>query len=325
MRGYLYGDAALEYFGVPALKGKIQAEQEPIQDELIFFTDKRVHLPGNINVHTCRIEGAEKYTSGYSSSLPLAYMQVANKYNEIEHIYLGMQIVSGEGGRPPLCKLEELEACALDLKRHRGRQKVLKNIKFLEEGSRSPMESLLYMLLRLPVYLGGCGFDDLVLNHKIKTSAGKTYFADIFWEEFKLVIEYQGERHLEKARSRSDRIRKRNLEADGYTVIEVWKQDVFNLELYKQLIMKISRHTGHYVRIRTSKYVESFAMIREILKIDGKQGRTAISKVFLHELPPLRGVFEVYQIYLELLEKLRLKSFKDYNIPIRRRQRQFSV
>jgi len=56
------------------------------------------------------------------------------------------------------------------------------------------MESILYMFLRLPNALGGCGFNEIVLNEKIVLDGGnKTYFADLYVPSCKLDIEYDSE------------------------------------------------------------------------------------------------------------------------------------
>jgi hypothetical protein len=151
---YLCGKAALDYWDVPAIRGKIEPPDMIFPEEYVIFTDKPLYRPDRAKIHTCSILGAEKYVDGRACTLPLVFLQVALEYSIHELIYLGLQICAYREGDHPRCTVEELRTCAEELRGHRGRRKALRAIRYLADNSRSPMESILYMFLRLPNALG---------------------------------------------------------------------------------------------------------------------------------------------------------------------------
>ncbi|HQC48062.1 MAG TPA: hypothetical protein PL100_00845, partial [Bacillota bacterium] len=220
---YLCGKAALDYWDVPAIRGKIEPPDMIFPEEYVIFTDKPLYRPDRAKIHTCSILGAEKYVDGQACTLPLVFLQVALEYSIHELIYLGLQICSYREGDRPRCTVEELRTCAEELRGHRGRRKALRAIRYLADNSRSPMESILYMFLRLPNALGGCGFKEIVLNERIVLEGGnKTYFADLYVPLCKLDIEYDSEEfHSSASEISRDRERTAHLEAEGYRVVSV--------------------------------------------------------------------------------------------------------
>lgn len=321
MIGYLFGISALQTYNIPDVWSKIVPMKKVFlngkaKKEIIFFKEGSIYVPSeyrkNVIVHTSKIKGAEKYvTSDGRCSIPLAYMQVANDFNFIEYVYLGMQIVSGYGGRSPICSIAELYECAASLEGYPGRSTALKAISFLCEGSRSPMESLLYMMLRLPVHYGGRGFKKIKLNHKIRLEEYNcTFYADLIWEEKNLIIEYMGEWHSETAEQReADERRKVLLESAGFTVLWVWKIDVFDKTNFELLVNLISSCTRHYVRYRSGKFVIGFTQIRKILTKPGTEILDLTKQIPRKALALTKKMKMAYSYYLGYFNRVISKYF----------------
>lgn len=305
---YIYGKKALDYWDVPSIRGNIEPPDIVFPEEFVLFTDKHLYRPDRAILHTCSIPGAEKYVDGPACTLPLVFLQVALDYSIHELIYLGLQICSYREGSRPRSTVEELRACAEALRGHRGRRKALRAIRYIENNSRSPMESILFMFLRLPHALGGCGFKDIVLNEKIVLDGGgKTYYADLFVPSCKLDIEYDsGEYHRSTSAFTKDRERSAHLEAEGYRVVSVGYSQLNDLKAFRNLARQLSRLIGKHIHIRARKYFENVVALRNLLLKKGLCMHSRFRKIDWREVPPFFGVRTAYQIYLAAWNRLIL-------------------
>jgi len=302
---YICGKAALDYWGVPAIRGKIEPPDMIFPEEYVIFTDKPVYRPDRASIHTCSIPGADQYVEGQACTLPLVFLQVALEYTIHELIYLGLQICSYGDGNRPRSTVEELHACADELRGHRGRRKALRAIRYIENSSRSPMESILYMFLRLPNALGGCGFSEIVLNKKIVLDGSKTYFADLYVPSCKLDIEYDSEEfHSSSSAVTRDRERSAHLEAEGYRVVSVGYSQLNNIKAFRNLTRQLSRLIGKRIYIRARKFFENFVALRDLLLRKGHSIRSRFRKIHLHEVPWYSGIRITYGIYLAAWNRL---------------------
>jgi very-short-patch-repair endonuclease len=306
LRKYLCGKKALDYWKVPNLRGVIEPEKAEFPLEHVLFTDRSLYRPQGIKIHTCRIKGAEQYTQKDVCSLPLVFLQVANDYTIHELIYLGLQICSYREKGSPLCSVQELYECANKLKGHRGRQKALRAIRYLDNGSRSPMESILYMFLRLPNALGGCAFTDLRLNQTLTLrKSKKTYVADLYLPSCKLDIEYDSHTHHDSpAAYSSDSIRAAHLEQEGYQILSVKPVQLYNLNHFETLAKNISRRIGKRIRIRARKFFESFVALRDLLSKEARRIRSRFIKRRPLEFPNFPGISRMYPVYLDAWKRL---------------------
>ncbi|HHW93265.1 MAG TPA: hypothetical protein GX734_02075, partial [Clostridiaceae bacterium] len=80
MKKYICGKYALDYWGVPAVRGKIEPPDAVFPEEYVIFNDKPLYRPDRAIIHTCRISGAKKYVEGKACTLPLVFLQVALEY-----------------------------------------------------------------------------------------------------------------------------------------------------------------------------------------------------------------------------------------------------
>lgn len=306
VRKYLCGKRALEYWKVPHLRGNIELKDTTFPLEYVVFTSKPLYRPQRARLHTCRIPGAEKYTRQGVCALPLVYLQVANDYSIHELIYLGLQLCSYREKQPPLCTVKELRQCAEELQGHRGRRKALRAIRYLDEGSRSPMESILYMMLRLPNALGGCGFKEIRFNHRIKLKKSRrVYYADLYVPSCKLDIEYDSQTHHNQPEAFSkDAIRSANLESEGYQMISVRPEQILDLKHFETLARNLSRRIGKQIRIRARKFIESFSALRDLLLNEACAIRSRFKRTRFLEVPRFPGVSAIYEIYSEAWSRL---------------------
>ncbi|MDO4538461.1 MAG: hypothetical protein Q4B54_09905 [Coriobacteriales bacterium] len=91
-----------------------------------------------------------------------------------------------------------------------GSARALEACKHIEANSCSPMETVLYLLLCLPRTMGGYGLRRPSLNVKqtVSTKAGRVTFSktlkpDLFWEDYRLDLEYDSDEYHSSAEALS--------------------------------------------------------------------------------------------------------------------------
>ena len=308
---FLSGRAALEYWEVPKLRGLLEPEDHEVQPEFVVFTDQSVHVPQGLAIRTCRIPGASKYTKDGVCTLPLVFLQVARHYEIHQLIYLAIQMTSYRDRKPPLVTLRALRSCAEELVGHHGRRKAMRALKYAEEGSRSPMESLLYMFLSLPNCLRGCGIRGMKFNHKIvATKSRKTDYADLYLPSEKLVIEYNSYQHHNNAQSFSgDSVRTMNLQAEGYKVVIVTPAQLSEIRHFETLAYTLAKILNKRIRIRARKFFPGYRTLRELLRNAGKHLSSSYEKVMIYDVPQFPGVRAAYALYETALERWQAITF----------------
>lgn len=139
-----------------------------------------------------------------------------------------------KNGRKPLTTKRRLESFALRMSDTRGRATALKALSLVLEGSASPREAKLAILLTFPVRLGGYHLEPPILNYHIDFTKieqelfGKPYVElDLYWPERHCGVEYDGsENHSRADDVSNDRKKSSELNYRGITVVRVDKQQL---------------------------------------------------------------------------------------------------
>lgn len=176
----------------------------------------------------------------------LCFVQMCKSLPFAEALELGMELCGTYALRP-----DALEGSAsrdyplIDaglLRRHleswnglQGIETARKASRYLIEGSASPMETKLFLLLCLPLQYGGYNLGFPELNPKFDLTLEEmeilrrsTVKPDMLWRQQKLIIEYDGRQHEQEQQARYDAMRKTILEGRGYTVRQVKRHQLYN-------------------------------------------------------------------------------------------------
>lgn len=194
---------------------------------------------------TCHVEGAPlpprsilDSQNGFCVCSPeLCFVQMANLLSLAMLVALGFELcgtydASGDELREcaPLTSVEKLRALVASLGPVRGKKKAIQALRYVTNGSASPRETVLTMLLCLPYRMGGCGIALPQLNYRIdlgrreRRIAGRNYLVrDLYWPHAKLDVEYDGGDHADPERMAKDSMRRDALISMGITVISVTK------------------------------------------------------------------------------------------------------
>ena len=222
-------------------------------------------LPGN---SFYRVRGE------FVSSPEFVFLQMASELSIEQLVALGCELcgsyvllpknVSHHGdldGMPkrtaPLtnaAKIEEFLGC---VGKANGKAKAKRALKYVVDGSRSPMETMVYMLLCLPVMLGGYGLPKPEMNATIRLDedaraiARRSYCeGDLCWPDAQppLDIEYHGEVHVGAAQMKSDVGRELGIEHMGWRVMTITSPQVFDESRFEVVAVDAAAAIGKRLR-----------------------------------------------------------------------------
>ena len=132
---------------------------------------------------------------------------------------------------------------------------------FLLDGSNSPMETSLAALLTLPTRRGGLGLSGAKLNHQVATNDGNRWI-DIAFPEKMVGLEYKGRMYHGVEQSGRDDRRQNGLVGAGWTIINVWYEDLADEFLFQRLASSLAKSLGARLRIRADGFATKHAILR---------------------------------------------------------------
>ncbi len=175
-------------------------------------------------------------------------------------------------GLDPVCDRASIRRFIQDTPgKIRGRSKLTQALAYVRENSWSPMESILALVLSLPLSKGGYGVRQLTLNRRAPDGQDCARIPDILLGSTKVGINYEGEGHFEtvaltdaaiqaaacvsseslaqiemagqsmRASIVRDKRRDRELLLAGYRVVTVTKEDLHNQPTLDELVWQLQR------------------------------------------------------------------------------------
>ena len=203
------------------------------------------------------------------SSPELCFFWMASELSLVKLIELGFELcgsyslpgpVPDEEGaykRPPLTSTKKLAAFVAQMEGAHGVRKATQALRYITDGSASPMETVLVMLLALPYKLGGYGLYMPELNARVtpaktakKIASKSHYYCDLFWPDVDVAAEYDSDQfHTGADRIASDSKRRNALATMGVLVVTVTNQQIRNTveleKVAKQLAAGIGKQLRH--------------------------------------------------------------------------------
>ncbi len=243
-------------------------------------SERKIRSPeANQKIRLCELElppGAVVSKNGTMVASPeLLFLQLASELSIHRLILLGLQLCSCPPGNhsAAITTKEKLRAFLAKTQGHRGHRKALRASKYIEEGSASIMESIVYMILTLPHVLGGYGLDGAVFNHEIKLSGEGSNrlgqnrcFADLYYKSARLAVEYESFAfHNSPWDQGKDMVRAATLERQGIEVMRLSTVQLYNKNACKDFAFNLARRLGKRIQIRTNKFDRMHAQLRALM------------------------------------------------------------
>lgn len=197
----------------------------------------------------------------FISSPELSFVQIASSLSLPKLAAIGCEFCGtyalddreprGFWTRDPLSDARRLRAFVFKCQGVRGASAARKAAGFVVDGSASPMEMALFLLLTLPVSMGGYGLAKPKLNHRIdlgessrKICGKKHVVCDLFWEDARLAVEYDSDAfHAGADRIASDSARRNALLGEGIVALTVTRSQLYSPKAFEEIARQIARRT----------------------------------------------------------------------------------
>lgn len=211
------------------------------------------------------------------ASPELMFVQMAKTLSLVETVQLGYELcgsyatptseptLSGDDAargfvcRKPLTSQKDILRFIGLASKLRGSRNALRAARFVRDGSASPMETKLALLLCLPRMLGGYGIPFPVMNAEVLTPSGTCANArrtqrrrcDLYWPQARLALEYDSDAWHADDRSRQlDSRRRVRLNSADVFVVTVTKGQLYNANETDMIAKFVARRLN--VRLRSS-------------------------------------------------------------------------
>jgi len=228
----------------------------------------------------------------YISTPEFCFLQMANEYSLASLMELGLEICgsyslpttahssqgqeSSQGAMYDLQRLtsiKRLETFCSRMQGWPGVRKATKALRYIADGSASPKETILFILLVLPYKYGGYGLPIPELNGRIVPEKSKGPFSgrgfyrgDLVWREARIVAEYNsGSKHADPVRMSLDAIRRNDLALVGYSEITVTWEQLRNMKLFDKVARQIASGIGRELRYKNPSFSKICKELRRIL------------------------------------------------------------
>lgn len=146
-----------------------------------------------------------------------------------------------------------------------GAKRARQTLRFICDGSASPMETALVLLLCLPVRYGGYGLPFPQLNYPI-TVGKRRYVCDLYWPESRYALEYDSTQfHADDERLNLDSARRSHLESAGIHVVSATRRQVYRVEAFDVLAQAVASALGVRLRSRARDVASRRAKLRQQL------------------------------------------------------------
>jgi hypothetical protein len=152
----------------------------------------------------------------------------------------------------------------------RGQKQAARALRYIVDGSASPMETVLTMLLTLPPLLGGYRFPLPILNGRIvpgksaKASSSKSYYScDLFWPDLDLAVEYDSDHfHTGAERIASDSKRRNSLALIGIVVITVTSRQIRSIVEFEKVARQIAGNMDRRLQVKSPQFLKAQRELR---------------------------------------------------------------
>lgn len=224
----------------------------------------------------------ELNTHTHLSSPSFVFLQMAAKLSVPRLALLGCELcgtyalAEGERGfrdRDALESAAGIGRSLADIQRVRGVRTAREAAGCLLDGAASPMESVVALLLSLPIELGGYGLARPRLNCRIDPALGaragapRDWFAcDLYWPQGRVAVEYDSDAfHTGGERIARDSERRNALAYLGITVVTVTRRQVMDGRAMDRVAVQLRRLLGMPALPDTAEIVRRRLRLRDEL------------------------------------------------------------
>ena len=254
---------------------KTHAKSVPLPDRSFYRLDDNVYVA---SPELCLMQLASKLTEPQTVKLALemcGIYAVDDRAADDSGFYDWHEEEDDEGivKRPPLTSAAKLKTYANKLFRPNSKARSAHFLRYVVDGSASPRETALYMLLCMPSRFGGYGLAVPELNRRIDLNlqeqlmVGAHHFdCDLYWHGKHAAVEYDSKKHhTAEEKQQRDAIRRNMLQHKGVQVIVATRMQVNKEGEFDILARQIGHALGKRFRTPAKEHVLARQQLRETL------------------------------------------------------------
>lgn len=252
----------------------------------LVMRDHRRKSSEALMVHTCSGSLPERAVLAVEPGLcvaspEFAILQMAPHCSDLELLLLIQEFCgcysigrSGEGlrMRHPLTSVESIGRMASKAQGLKGLGRVRKVLPFAVDGSGSPRETALALLMCLPKRYGGFGVPAPRMNVALDLGGEaallweKRNAFDLVWEDARVVIEYDGRAaHATNEQRDRDNARRNAAAMRGYTVFVLTDERLRSLNQVYAIAKSLSKALGFRLVFQDDRFRERHLALRQVL------------------------------------------------------------
>jgi hypothetical protein len=183
------------------------------------------------------------------------------------------QVSDGFFKRQPLTSTAKLAAYLDRMSAMNGSKKAARALRYIVDGSASPMETALAMLLTMPYAQGGYHLPLPQMNVRVSLGAKasemtkKRYFVcDLFWPDYDLACEYDSDQHhTGSKRIASDSHRRNLLQTVGILMITVAREQIKNVREFNAIARQLAHALDKRLQYREPQFCRKHRELRSLI------------------------------------------------------------
>lgn len=224
----------------------------------------------------CAVDAGENF---FVSTPEFVFLQMATALAPVQLIALGYELCGTYclGGESPASNRKAPLASVASLSRFlgkapgaRGAKRARWALRYVKDGSASPMETALTLMLCLPHRMGGYAVPWPQLNYRVDPPAKvqcltdkSHYRCDLCWPEAKLAVEYDSKlHHADAAKQELDARRRNALLVLGYTVMTVSRGQLMDSGAFNRIARQVAKLLGKRLRYRDPDFTRAHISLR---------------------------------------------------------------
>ena len=219
----------------------------------------------------------------FVSGAEFCFLQMATILPLANLIQLGFELCGGYVLAPedasgfikskPVTTVARLRAFVNKMSGFHGCKLARKALQYILDGSASPRETILAVLLVLPYRLGGFGLAKPQLNFAVtpqrtarKATEKQCFYCDLYWPDARLAVEYDSDMfHAGIDQIAGDAKRRAALAFIGTTVVTVTNRQVSNSLEMKRVASLLAKHLGKTIRCQDPSFTNRHVKLRKQL------------------------------------------------------------
>ena len=174
-----------------------------------------------------------------------------------------------------LTSVKKLSALLDRMEGFPAQEKAKSSLSYIADGSASPRETMVAMLLTLPYRYGGYGFPLPKMNAKIRpakaakqSSSKEFYYCDLFWEDYNLAVEYDSDaHHTGSEHIARDSMRRNSLISIDVTVLTVTRIQLNSVVEFEKVAKQLSIYMERRLQYKKPQFFKARRKLRDYLWI----------------------------------------------------------